>query len=162
MKIILKTGLLIFSGILLILSSCRKFEEYPIIPYIEFVSFAKIYNDTLYVYDKAYLTISFTDGDGDIGLEQSDTLPPYDYNFFISYFEKQNGEFVELILDPPLNARIPILTPSGTNKSIKGEIEDEIFLNYTSQYDTIRIEVYILDRALHKSNVIQTPEIYIK
>jgi hypothetical protein len=140
MKIILKTGLLIFSGILIILSSCRKFEEYPIIPHIEFVSFAKIYND----------------------LKQSDTIPPYDYNFYISYFEKQNGEFVELILDPPLNARIPMLTPSGINKSIKGEIEDEIFLNYTSQYDTIRLEVYILDRALHKSNVIQTPEIYIK
>ncbi len=162
MKIIFKIGLLIFSGILIILSSCRKFEEYPIIPHIEFVSFAKIYNDTLEAYTKGILTISYTDGDGDIGLKQSDTIPPYDYNFYISYFEKQNGEFVELILDPPLNARIPMLTPSGINKSIKGEIEDEIFLNYTSQYDTIRLEVYILDRALHKSNVIQTPEIYIK
>jgi len=61
------------------------------------------------------------------------------------------------------NARIPVLTPDGSNKSIKGEIEDTLFIyNYESEFDTIMFEAYIVDRALHKSNTIETPIIIRK
>ncbi|MCD4747411.1 MAG: hypothetical protein K8R58_14025 [Bacteroidales bacterium] len=146
--------------VVLIFSSCKKIEEFPVIPHIEYVNFTKIINAQNQVY-KGVLKISFTDGDGDIGLYQWDTIPPYEYNFMIDYYEKQNGIFVKIDPELPFHARIPILTPTGANKSIKGEIEDTLFLNPQSAYDTIRFEVYIIDRALHNSNVIQTPDIIV-
>ena len=44
----------------LVLSSCLKPQEFPLEPIIEFNSFSVMR-------DSAVLTISFTDGDGDIG-----------------------------------------------------------------------------------------------
>ena len=152
-----------------ILYSCEKKEEYPIIPKIKFENFLKIYNPDLGIFERGVLKISFTDGDGDIGLYQWDTVAPYDYNFFITYYEIQNGDTVEVFItkyneqtgeDDTLNfhARIPILTPGGSNKSIKGEIEDTLFIyNYNSSFDTIMYKAYIKDRALHESNSILTP-----
>jgi hypothetical protein len=59
--------------------SCKKHEVYPIEPVIEFKDFIKIDNGTS-IDNKGYLIINFTDGDGDIGLETEDTLPPYNIN----------------------------------------------------------------------------------
>jgi len=160
MRIFFKIFIIIFSFILFF--ACQKIEKYPDIPEIEFVGVTRIINPDNII-DKVVLKISFTDGDGDIGLTQNDTLPPYDYNFFIKYFEKRDGEFVEVVLkDFSFNARIPVLTPEGRNKSIKGEIQDTIIVNTMSAYDTIRFETYIVDRALHESNVIITPDIITK
>ena len=70
-----------------LLVSCIKKEDYPDIPSIEFKSFSKINNGLGYD-DKGLLVISFTDGDGDIGLGSQEIQPPYDtasmyyYNFF--------------------------------------------------------------------------------
>ncbi len=150
------TCLLIVGGIV---HSCQKKEEYPIIPEIKFESLLKIFNPATMVYDRGVFKISFKDGDGDIGLTESDVLPPYDYNFFISYYELQNGDTIRVIIadSNEFNARIPVLTPEGANKSIKGEIEDTLFIyNYQSEFDTIKFDAYILDRALHQSNVVTT------
>jgi hypothetical protein len=168
MKLFNKHSVTIFLFIFVFVS-CTQKEEFPIEPSIEYVSFLKIYNPSQELFDRGVLKISFKDGDGDIGLHDYETQEPYDYNFIITYFEIQNGEEVEVIPSwyNPLtdsieyfnfNARIPILTPSGANKSIKGEIEDTLFIyNYSSPYDTIRFEAYILDRALHQSNTVSTP-----
>jgi len=142
-----------------VMSACQKKEEYPVIPEIRFESLIRIYNHNTMVYDRGVLKISFKDGDGDIGLSENDVLPPYDYNFFISFYELQFGDTVRVIVSDSneFNARIPVLTPDGINKSIKGEIEDTLFIyNYLSDFDTIRFDAYILDRALHKSNVVTT------
>jgi hypothetical protein len=150
------TCLLIVGGIVY---SCQKKEEYPVIPEIKFESLLKIFNPATMVYDRGVFKISFKDGDGDIGLNESDILPPYDYNFFISYYELQNGDSIRVIIadSNEFNARIPVLTPDGANKSIKGEIEDTLFIyNYQSEFDTIKFDAYILDRALHQSNVVTT------
>ncbi len=149
--------------------ACKKKDVYPIIPEIKFENFLTITNAGQSFPERGVLIFSFTDGDGDIGLYQSDTLPPYDFNLFISYFEIQNGDTVEVFLtqtDPAtgdidtlnFNGRIPILTPPGSNKSISGEVEDTIFIhNPASPFDTIMFKAYIVDRALHKSNTISTP-----
>jgi len=149
--------------------SCKKKDVYPTVPEIKFENFLTIYYGGLSYPDRGVLIFSFTDGDGDIGLYQSDTLPPYDYNLFISYFEIQNGDTVEVFLtqtDPAtgdidtlnFNGRIPLLTPPGSNKSISGEVEDTIFIhNPLSPFDTIMFKAYMVDRALHKSNTITTP-----
>jgi hypothetical protein len=148
--------------------SCKKPETYPVIPAIQFESFTKIQNLTGKD-EKGILKISFTDGDGDIGLAPEDTLAPYNsgskyyYNFFIDYYEKQNGTYAKVNLPMTNNSRIPVITPDGETKSVKGDIEVVLFINnLLSDFDTIYYEASICDRALHVSNVIKTPDIIIK
>lgn len=160
----------IFTGlILLVCHSCMKTDEYPVEPSIELESFTRIYNSSQGIFDRGILRISFTDGDGDIGLGPDETEPPFDYNFIITYFEIQNGDTVEELLvwynkqtqefdTINHNARIPYLTAKGTSKAINGVIEDTLQIyNYNSEFDTILFRAYILDRALHKSNEVITP-----
>lgn len=154
--------------VLMIFLSCNKEEDFPDIPHVEFMDFTKIQNSNN-IDEKGILKIYFTDGDGDMGLADSDTMPPYDknsiyyYNFFITYFEKQHGQFVEVVPAVTFNSRIPVLTSSSSNGAIKGEIEIELFINNPfSVYDTIRFDAYIVDKALQASNVISTPEIILK
>jgi len=155
--------------------ACKKVENFSEIPSIEYLGYEKIYNPNLNLYDRGVLSFSFQDGDGDIGLKSTDTFPPYNtaskyhYNLIITYFELQNGELVEVPIlwyNPQteefdtltLSARIPYLTPRGTNKAIKGEIYDTLFsYNFNSDFDTIKFEAHIYDRALHQSNTITTP-----
>ena len=139
--------------------SCSKKEEYPIIPEIEFLGMTKLYDPVLQRYDRGVLAISFKDGDGDIGLFDFQTAPPYDYNFFVKYFELQNGSEIRVIINDSsfFNARIPVLTPDGSVKAIKGEIEDTLnIFNMFSPFDTIKFDVYLVDRELHKSNTVST------
>lgn len=162
--------------VLLISISCKKYEEYPPEPVLEFTDFL-ILRDTAGIDQRGILKMTYTDGDGNIGLNDSDTIAPYDYNLFIKYFELQRGVFKEIFLITPnyindstviydtatFNGRIPILTPAGKNKAIRGEIEDTLFINNPlSIYDTIKFEVYIVDRDLNKSNTISTPPIVVK
>ena len=151
-----------------LLVSCIKKEDYPDIPRIEFKSISKINNGLGYD-DKGLLVISFTDGDGDIGLGSQEIQPPYDtasmyyYNFFITYYEKQQGEYVAVNLPFTNNSRIPPLWEGDGNKPLKGDIQVELYINnFSSPYDTIRFSAFIVDRALHHSDTIMTPDIIIR
>lgn len=165
-----------FSLILVITMSCKKYEQFPPEPVLEFTDFILL-RDTAGIDQRGILKFNYTDGDGNIGLYDYDTLPPYDYNLFIKYFEQQKGVFKEIFLITPnyindttieydtatFNSRIPILTPAGKNKAIRGEVEDTLFVNNPlSKYDTIKFEIYVVDRDLNKSNVISTPPIVVK
>lgn len=163
------TSLLSFSLILslFVFVSCSKKEEYPVEPAIAFYSFSKIANNYK-VDEKGILTISFTDGDGNIGIEPFDTLPPFNfnspyyYNLFIDYYEKINGVFEKIDLPVSNNARIPFIDADLAERGIRGNIEVELYINnILSTHDTIKFSVFIYDRALNKSNVIETPEIVI-
>ena len=154
--------LLIPLFLVILLSSCRKQEKYSDIPVISFVSL--LANEDAVNGTDVRLTFKFQDGDGDIGLNENDTQAPFDtssiyyYNCFISYFEKQNGVFVEIELPSTLNMRIPRLS-DNTPESISGEITLDLFANNPfSPYDTIRYELFIVDRALNHSNTITTTE----
>lgn len=161
-------NLVFFLITFVIFSSCKKQQIYPDEPSIEFKSMEKIPNETG-VDMEAFFTISFTDGDGDIGLKEEDTLAPYNqgseyyYNFYIFYLEKQNGEFVEVQTPTDFHSRIPYVEPDLAQRGIRGEIEIRLFINnMASQYDTIKFRSYIYDRALNKSNIIESPEIIVK
>ena len=151
----------------ILMTSCMKKESFSIIPQIGFVSYYNVF-DTGHIAKRGILTISFQDGDGDIGLYSWDTSPPFDtgsiyyYNYYIDYYEKRNGIFVKDTLPIPFNTRIPYLTPDDPNKNIKGIIVDTLSLNPWPVYDTIQFSMYIYDRALHKSNVITTPQIVVR
>jgi hypothetical protein len=175
MNLYSKVLLILLLSAFLVNSSCRRDEDFSEIPEIEYKGMVKIFNPTLELYDRGVLSITFKDGDGDIGLASSDTFPPFDpgsryyYNLIITYFELQNGKEVEVPLlswNPDtqeydtlsLSARVPVLTPAGKNKAIKGEIQDTIFIyNFNSTFDTIRFDVVLVDRALHESNTVSTP-----
>jgi hypothetical protein len=155
------------------LMGCLKQEEFPIEPQITYNGFLKI-QDSTGIDNRGVIEIGYTDGDGDIGLSDSETDPPYDYNLFLTYFEKQNGIFKKVDITYfndstnqydtlNMNARIPVLTPQGRHKAIKGIIQDTIFINNPlSAYDTIRFDIYIKDHALHMSNTVSTQEIVVK
>jgi hypothetical protein len=152
---------------MVILPSCMKKEELPVIPQIAYESYTLEFDSGMYA-RRGFLTISFKDGDGDIGLHPDQKEPPFDtgsiyyYNYYIDYYEKQNGTFVKIDLNPSFNARIPYLTPNDHNKAIKGIIVDTMWLNPAPLFDTIKLKFHIYDRALHQSNVDSTPPIILR
>lgn len=160
--------LLTFFTIGLTLISCLKKESISIIPQISYQSIALQYDSALYP-SRGFLTLSFQDGDGDIGLFPDQNNPPfnegsiYHYNFYVEYFEKRDGHFYQLDLgDPGMNGRIPYLTPDDPNKAIKGIIVDTLPMPAKPQHDTIKLRFYIYDRSLHKSNIDSTPPIILR
>jgi hypothetical protein len=168
-KFKITTCLVFVSGILLtfMLGSCRKEEKFPVEPFITFKSI------DIYEKNKFIITIGFTDGDGDLGLANKDTLPPFDtdskyfYNYFTTFSQKILGVWVPITyFNPPYYYRIPDLTPSQRNKNIKGDIKVDFnggFYTTTSNgiSDTFKVDIYITDRALHESNTITSPEFTI-
>ena len=158
--------LLLFGFLVLLFFSCHRTEPFSEVPYIEFVRLEKVDEGTG-VDNQANLVVRFQDGDGDIGLNDADTTgvfskdSTYYYNFFIDYYEKQNGDWVLVELPTPLHARIPRLSDNEP-ESIEGEITILTFINnYFSSYDTIKLSCCLYDRALHQSNTIETPEIIV-
>lgn len=158
----------IFTLVLVVaLFGCRHQEPFSIIPYIEFVSLEKVDDGTGHD-SQANLTIYFHDGDGDIGLDETDKDPvfspdsTYYYNFFIDFYEKQDGEWVKLEFPTPLHARIPHLS-KDVPESIEGKLSILTYINNPmSKFDTVMLSCYIVDRALHHSDTITTPEIIVK
>ena len=127
-------------------------------------------NDSLIV-----LVIGFQDGDGDIGLTSSDTAAPF--NFGSAYFHNlpvtylvvdASGAFIELKdqLGAPYgnqHERIPVLTPAGKYKAIKGNISIKLSANpLLSKPDSLKLKIALIDRALNVSNTIQTETIRLK
>lgn len=146
---------------------CRNQEKYSIIPYIEFVSLEKIDNGTGHD-SQAELTLYFHDGDGDVGLDETDKNPvfavdsPYYYNLFIDFYEKQHGEWVKLEFPTPLHARVPHLS-NDVPESIEGKLSIVTYINNPmSPYDTVQLSCYLVDRALHHSDTVFTPEIIVQ
>lgn len=152
-------GIVIF--VLLATFSCMKKEEFPIEPAIS-IKELKWTHVPGAIGGTVCLTISFTDGDGDIGLSEKDSLPPYDYNLFVKLFNKKNGVFEEIIFpDTTLNynARIPMLNANSSNKTLKGDIEYKMDL---FSKDTLKLEIFLRDRALHESNIVSSEQFVIK
>ena len=158
MNIFSKIAVFILLIVGLTIYSCKKKQKYPNEPIIEYKGFERFGNDS------AHFIISFTDGDGDIGLTQADTAAPYLSNFFTKYYQKKNGVFIEKVLGFPLNFRIPILNSGKKSKSLEGEIVIKFsapFYYPTTTKDTILYEVYIVDRALNQSNSVRSDEIIV-
>jgi hypothetical protein len=144
------------------LTSCIEKDSFPPEPAITFKDFK------IYPADSANLYLSFTDGDGNFGLNQEDTTGSfcwngclYYYNLFCEYYELQNGTWVHIPLDPfediPFYYRVPYLEPTGQNKAQQGEIKISMLAYYLlSDFDTCRFEIKVVDRTFKQSNTITT------
>lgn len=181
MKIRTIIGLLLLA---LAVCSCQKPVEYPIEPKITYEGFTYLINADSTFSGEGIIAFSYTDGDGDLGLDDGDTLPPFGfhdthyYNMVIDYLKCVNGEFVKMPLLSPhvptspadtlvlydtvtFNARFKRLRDSEEPKAISGTMEYKLTVqNPFSPNDTVKFEIRILDRALHESNVIQTEPIF--
>ena len=162
---------------LLMAVSCRQEVEYPIEPRITYNGFTYIFNADSTFSGQGILSFDYTDGDGDLGLDDADEAypfgpnDPYYYNMVVDYFKSVNGEFVKMPLvnwnqqtqqydTVSFNSRFKRLMAGDEAKPISGTIEYTMLVqNPFSPNDTIMFEVHILDRALHESNVIQTQPI---
>lgn len=149
------------------LSGCLKRESFPPEPAIKYKSFTQFQNANPSLPDSASLVIAFTDGDGDVGLDASDSNPPYNvgsdyyYNLFLDYEELRQGAWTPVSLALPLRYRIPRITPTGQNKALEGEIA--VALSWPivpdTGIDTVRFAVRMVDRALRESNRVYTDPI---
>lgn len=145
-------------------AACRKFNAFDPIPLIEYKShdFRKSQPLGLHM---LYLEMTFRDGDGDIGLDESDTLPPFDrsspffHNLWIDLYTVRNGQAIDTF---NFNARIPNITPAGQVKSLEGEIQYEIPVDGLAEGDTIRIGIQLVDRALNISPRAFSPDLIVK
>lgn len=151
----------------LLLGACFKKKHFSDVPAIAFVAFQPLG-------DSAKITLSFEDGDGDIGLAADQISAPYDigsryhYNLYMVYYEKDdvlgwipgtdfNGDSIVF-----RNRILPIYT--GKAKGLEGQIiatiEPLYYNPFSSQNDTIKYKIQLIDRALHESSWIETGEIY--
>ena len=168
-------GLLLLA---LAIGSCQKPVEYPIDPKIAYEGFTYLMNADSTFSGEGIISFSYTDGDGDLGLDDADTLPPFGfhdahyYNMMVDYLKCVNGEFVKTPLlswnaqtqsydTVSFNARFKRLRDSEEPKAISGTMEYKLTVqNPFSPDDTVKFEIRIFDRALHESNVIQTDPIF--
>jgi hypothetical protein len=162
-----KIVLFLFAITAYLLSGCVEKEQYPLIPVIKYAGF--MVDTTAQGYDSiGIVTITYTDGDGDLGLDSTDTAEPYLYNYYFTFMQMKEGVLQPVELPDStinFNARIPILTPSGKNKNISGEISRtlELYQAWSAlSSDTIGFEIYVKDRALNVSNIVQSPLYILK
>jgi len=179
-----KLNLIALSLIVLLATACREQVEYPIEPHIAYEGFTYLFNADSTFSGEGIISFSYTDGDGDLGLDDTDTLYPFGfndphyYNMVIDYLKSENGVFVKTPLLSPhvpsnpadtlvlydtvtFNARFHRLRDSDEPKAISGKMEYKLTVqNPFSPNDTVKFEIRILDRAMHESNVIQTDAIY--
>jgi hypothetical protein len=148
------------------LGSCRKIEQLPATPNIEFTSFTV--SDTVDILgNKAKagkLKFHFEDGDGDLGLQVPSGAQADSTNMFFTLFRKTGGKIVLAPANDPLSPssyRIPYMERLGQNKILKGTISVIFLYLFYSPADTVRYEFYIKDRAENESNKVSTGDIIV-
>lgn len=144
-------------------ASCATPPDYPVEPALQYISLSK---DTLRrgsnQQDTTFVTFSFTDGDGDIGSEDSLQLVLTD--------SRDNT---------PRKLKIPFVPELGASNGIKGKITARLFTTCcifpedlfllgcedelaSMPYDKVVYSLYITDRAGHQSNIITIDPIYVE
>jgi hypothetical protein len=165
------TNILFFLSVALFLflfSGCKDPVEYPLIPVIGFKSIA-VTQDASGFDSKVLVTLTFTDGDGDIGYYPresgrnasvfDDPSSPYYNNYIVKTWIRRSGVWTEDTTN--VSARLPYMTPEGANKALKGEILRELTLPPLLSADTLKYDIFIWDRSFQQSNVVTTPEIVV-
>ncbi len=147
------------------LSSCLDPPEYPDQPEILGLESFIVEGE------KAYIRFEFTDGDGDMGLNEGQVDPPFDtssyyhfnarvhyleYNQFTNDWEIQFNSLGDSIT---FKYRIQDLTPTGKNKALKGVIQLKLDPYQRPGADSIRYQIEIIDRSLNRSELFETPTI---
>ncbi len=171
-KVVRITGLGVLLAAGSALTGCLEKEEFPDQPILTFKELDQRYelnspNDTITSLF-FYVTVNFTDGDGDIGLDAADTVySPFGpgeahyFNYYTQIQKRMNGEWADI--RDPWRYRMKRITPTGQDPTLNGEITvrmgpiegDMPFPNpdlFTG--DTLQVTVRLEDRSLHISNTV--------
>lgn len=159
MKISFLKYLFISTIVSVFVYACVKKTSYAPTPEIEYKDYLQISKDS------ANLEVKFTDGDGDIGVSESDSTK----TFWITYYYKDSitqkyvGYYRPLTNDT-LRIGYIVKSPSDAykGKSISGEISVLVPKRHSKKIKNVKYVVYLLDKAGNKSNVITTPELFIQ
>lgn len=158
--------------------SCQEKMDYPIEPRITYQGLSYLMDPDSTLTGEVVLNINYTDGDGDLGLDDADTIYPFGpkdphyYNLIIDYLKWNGTAFVETPLlswnqqtqsydTISFNVRFKRLVFNNEIKAISGTFNYKITAyNPLSPNDTIKFRVKLIDRALHESNSVETEMIY--
>ncbi len=149
--------------------SCRKNENFSDTPKLEWRSH-EIVDDPSTNRREILLTVYFTDGDGDIGRDNTNNLDPCNVNSYdlrIKYFEQVSGSLVEITPNDTclfFHNIIPNLTPEGQNKTLEGDLITTFsYLAYpeNANVDSVRFDFQLFDRNGNVSNMLSSPMIFI-
>ncbi len=177
MKVWQYISLVLLSGFVVVLTGCLDPPNYPPEPEIEFVNVSKTKVKGMTLFrpnndlppDSIEFTVSFTDGDGDIGIANND---PDTCAFGDSVSFDQlgcNAYLVDSRTGSVATYRIPLVTPKGNIKAISGEIKIKIYSPFiclvpfgsTQKQDTVFYTLSIKDQAGNRSNDVLSPIIVI-
>lgn len=151
--------LLIITLICVGIFACVKKTNYPVEPVISFNSFTPYQDET------ADINIKFTDGDGDIGVDITDSK----LTMWVNYYYKDTITQIYRAfcygcgtdsLKNPYIVRAP--KDSYLGKPISGEIVVNLQgYRHSKKIKYIKYVIYLFDKAGNKSNVITTPELIV-
>ena len=133
---------------MLLFFSCKKDDAFSGVPTIEFKSISPSIAQE-YI-DEINITISYTDGDGDLGENN-----PEVYNLFVL----DNRIGIEY------KFRIPELSPNGNEIAIEGNFNIKINgsgITNSSTSQQVNYDIYVTDRAGNSSNTVSTSSITIE
>jgi hypothetical protein len=155
--------------------ACRKTATYAETPEIHFRTLVMKIDGVDALGEKikkANLSFSFADGDGDLGVTGAFST---DSKIYCSWMKKMpDGQYEAHVFpdeggavrtfDIPYSEDV-MNKEEAYNKLLEGEMEVKMEVPYGSSaagMDTVHIEFYIVDRALHRSNVEITPDFSIR
>jgi hypothetical protein len=156
MNVLFKLNVLLIFVILLV-QSCAKKPSFSDTPTVEFVSFSKttLFQGSTFE-DTTFLTLKFTDGDGDFGSDDSTRN--------IKIFDNRTGDLFT-------DFKTPDIPQDGANNGVQGTIRLMMFstccvyddgtlpCDRTEEFpqQEINFDIYVTDKAGNKSNTITTP-----
>jgi hypothetical protein len=153
-------GLLVVVGIL---GGCFNKPVFPLEPSIAFQS---IERNAAAAGDSITITISFQDGDGDLGLAPNER--ENEINYFIITKRRRGEAYAEVPFPDgqTFNGRFPVLRDTPFPRPLEGDIiySFAILLSLTDAVlkgDTLAFDVRITDRAGNSSNTITTSDVIL-
>ena len=138
---------IIYLFAIVLLFSCEKEQVISDTPIIEFKSISPT---TVQEYSDIIITISYSDGNGDLGENNPDI-----HNLFVE--DNRNGIVYQF--------RIPHLAPDNNSIAIEGDFNITINgsgITNESSSQQVNYSIYVTDRAGNKSNTITTSTITIQ
>ena len=160
-------SVVLVSLLVLSLGSCLEKQDFPNEPKLEFVGFSQAVPQGA-IDSIGVVHLTFTDGDGNLGLNISDSTGRfhpdsfYNTNLFIFPFKKIEGVFAPAFVFTDNHVRIsPRL--SDSDNPIEGDIDASVLYPARTSLDvsdtvTLKWEIYLVDRDFNHSNIITSPD----
>ena len=151
---------------------CQKENSSDPIPSLELKGY-DVLSDSFGKDSLILVHLSYSDGDGDLGLDDNNLeypfgySDPYFYNLFVDYYVEEGGVFVKKAnpLSPTndtiqFHERIQNITPSGKTKWVYGDISLRMpAFPFGLKPTRVKFQCRLVDRAINSSKVVLTPEI---